>query len=91
MTDLQLWIARDGNGEVFTYRENPWWEPEFRQWLGLSSSIVSGGESWSQERLKNGTKARLVIDPATAVSATIASSVDTEPTACATSANTTES
>jgi hypothetical protein len=57
-----LWIARDGNGDVYTFQGEPQLSDiEPGVWLGKAPDFIGYSHSWRNYLPTNGTKARLVI------------------------------
>jgi hypothetical protein len=57
-----LWIARDGNGDVYTFQGEPQLSDiEPGVWLGKAPDFIGYSHSWRNYLSANGTKARLVI------------------------------
>jgi hypothetical protein len=66
-----LWIARDGNGDVYTFQGEPQLsDVEPGVWLGKAPDFIGYSHSWRNYLPTNVTKARLVI--ATTASADVA-------------------
>lgn len=59
--ECDLWIARDGDGEVAITEQIPEWYEVVDGWVGHGFHVVRDGRKWPQEKIANRTCCRLVI------------------------------
>ncbi len=61
--ESDLWIARDGDGEIAITEQMPEWFEDVDGWIGVGFHVVRNGKRWPQTAIANRTCRRLVIGP----------------------------